>query len=73
MTKSQEFPSGLFTMNSFFLITDGTSSAQAIIYNKYIHILKKKNSGSIVLWFTHSSGRASGESAKSNMRDNPLW
>lgn len=58
----------------FFLITNGTASAQAIIYNKYTHILKKKkNSGSIVLWFTHSSGRASGESAKSNMGGNLLW
>lgn len=26
----------------FFLITNGTASAQAIIYNKYTHILKKK-------------------------------
>lgn len=42
MTKSQEFPSGLFTVNSFFLITNGIASAQAIIYNKYTHILKKK-------------------------------
>lgn len=42
MTKSQEFPSGPFTVNSFFLITNGTASAQAIIYNKYTHILKKK-------------------------------
>lgn len=73
MTKSQEFPSGLFTVNSFFLITNGIASAQAIIYNKYTHILKKKKSGSIVLWFTHSSGRASGESAKSNMGGNLLW
>lgn len=57
----------------FFLITNGTASAQAIIYNKYTHIFKKKKSGSIVLWFTHSSGRASGESAKSNMGGNLLW
>lgn len=42
MTKSQEFPSGLFTVNSFFLIINGIASAQAIIYNKYTHILKKK-------------------------------